>query len=229
MKDTVVRRQYLKMHKNRIIKEYTKQKIEGIIPYQTCGKKGGHSHSHAEYQVYLRKDVIEDSFDTTAVDNFQLKIPKIDFDAQFGEANKDGEGDDLDDDELSDRCEKEDDFFHHLIIGHKSIFIQFWDILDTALSLFSGYMYAWIACFGIAEASPGLLYMSILFEVIFSFSIMFRFVTDYTPAGETQPEVNFTLIYTRYLKTGFPLDFIAWIPINFIYEIETKKTSLKIK
>ena len=71
--------------------------------------------------MYLRKDVIEDSFDTTAVDNFQLKIPKIDFDAQFGETNKDG--DDLDDVELSDRCAKEDDFFHHLIIGHNSGFI----------------------------------------------------------------------------------------------------------
>ena len=80
MKDSNVRKQYLKMHKNRIIKEYTKQKVEGIIPYKTCGKNAGQIHQHASYQVYLRKDVIEDSFDTTAADNFQVKIPKIDFD-----------------------------------------------------------------------------------------------------------------------------------------------------
>lgn len=46
---------------------------------------------------------------------------------------------------------------------------------------------------------------------------MFRFITDYTPAGENQPERDFYKIYTRYLKSGFSLDFVAWIPVNFIY------------
>ena len=46
---------------------------------------------------------------------------------------------------------------------------------------------------------------------------MLRFITDYTPAGENQPERDFTKIYTRYLKSEFFLDFVAWFPINFIY------------
>ena len=172
------------MHKNKIIKEYTKQKIEGIIPYKTCHHKGGRHHNHPPgYRVYLRQDVIEDSFDTNATDNFQMKIPKIDFEHQFGDGHRNHEYDE-EDDLLTDRCEKEDDCFHHLIMDHKSVGIQCWDILDTACSLVSGYFYAWISCFGIANEYYDLLVTAIIFEVIFSISIMLRFVTDYTPAGE---------------------------------------------
>lgn len=126
--------------------------------------------------------------------------------------------DDDREDSFDDQKERDDEeIFRHLIFGHKSSFIQFWDVLDTAASLLSVYIYAWIACFGIAEGSPGLIYISILFEVIFSLSIILRFITDYTPAGETQPEREFTKIYTRYLKSDFLIDFIACIPLNFIY------------
>ena len=83
---------------------------------------------------------------------------------------------------FSERCERDGDFFHHLIFDHKSVFIQCWDVLDTALSLISGYLYAWIACFGIDYY--GLFATAIVFEVIFTISIMLRCVTDYIPAGE---------------------------------------------
>lgn len=37
----------------------------------------------------------------------------------------------------------------NFIISHQATLKQVWDLVDTVCSLVSGYVYAWIACFGL--------------------------------------------------------------------------------
>ena len=67
--------------------------------------------------------------------------------------------------------------------------------IDITCCLISSYTYAWIAFFGNDSPTNAPLKITISFEIIFSLSIMFKFMTTFIEEGETNPETNHTLIY----------------------------------
>lgn len=46
--------------------------------------------------------------------------------------------------------------------------------------------------------------------------ILKKFLTEYTPEGENTPVRDLSKIANYYLYNGFVIDFILWIPLNFI-------------
>lgn len=58
----------------------------------------------------------------------------------------------------------------------------------------------------------------ITFDFFFLCCIVKKFLTEYTPQGESLPVRNIQMIATRYLFSGFFIDFILWLPFNFIGE-----------
>jgi len=63
-------------------------------------------------------------------------------------------------------------------------------ILDVALCLLSGYVYSWLACFGTDSETNGPFMITVVFEIIFTISLILKFVTSYVPDGETIPVTN---------------------------------------
>ena len=125
-----------------MITEYSKQKINGILPDQN--PRGKHNKGHS-YKIFLRQELIDDSFHggTTC----QLKIPESDYDRlQNPEQNEDQ----MDEQESEDEIEAID-FKKLIVFNHQGTFIQVWNCIDIFCCLMSGYVYAWIGCFGIKE------------------------------------------------------------------------------
>ena len=110
------------------------------------------------------------------------------------------------------------DFKKMIVFNHQGMFIQVWNCIDIFCCLMSGYVYAWIGCFGIKKDVYILSLINITLEVIFTLSIIIRFLTDYVPLGENTPVKDIFLIGERYINTGFMLDFIPWIPITFFVD-----------
>ena len=50
------------------------------------------------------------------------------------------------------------------------------------------------------------------FDVIFFIDIVRNFLTEYTKDGETVPCRDLKKIAVRYIKNGFKMDLICWIP-----------------
>jgi hypothetical protein len=62
--------------------------------------------------------------------------------------------------------------------------------------------------------------MDIFFFAVFSISIIMNFLRDFIPEGETQACKDLKKIATRYLRRQFLLDFIAWVPFQFIIDFD---------
>ena len=56
--------------------------------------------------------------------------------------------------------------------------------------LLSSYLYSWMAAFGHHEGYEDYFHYMIIFEMIFTIQIGIKFITDYTPDGETLPVKN---------------------------------------
>ena len=83
------------------------------------------------------------------------------------------------------------------IINHDNCLINFWNSLDIICCLVSSYIYAWLSFFGTdTEQEYNLpLFMTIGFESIFTFSIIFKLLTTFVPEGEIVPITNHELIF----------------------------------
>ena len=65
--------------------------------------------------------------------------------------------------------------------------------------------------------------ISLIFELVFAFSILTRFLTDYTPDGETEAVKSLPKISTRYLHTDFFWDLLPLIPLPQFFQTVTPK------
>jgi len=101
----------------------------------------------------------------------------------------------------------------YLIINSRGYLSAVWGGIDLICCLTSSYFYAWIGCFGNKEDSWFRL-VDIIFETIFTISILVRFTTDFIPEGNTTPVKDHFKIAKRYWAKGFLYDFIPWIPIT---------------
>ena len=92
-------------------------------------------------------------------------------------------------------------------------------MLDITCCLISSYAYAWIAYFGNDSEFDGPFKITLAFEIIFTISIMLKFVTTFVEEGETMPETNHGLIYQNYKENGgMNSDIVAWLPIVFFLD-----------
>lgn len=183
--------------------------------------------------MYLTQHIIDHSFDSNAVLCFGT-LNKQDFKfeelksscsshshGQIGEFDLDAI-EDLGDHNPQDRISFKD----MIILDHRGKFIQNWERFDTLCCLYSGYLYAWVACFGIAHTDSSSLFLNTVFvEAVFTISIITRFLTDYNPDDDGSHERVSTVrvfkkIAIRYLISEFPFDIFLCIPFNFIYGTE---------
>ena len=70
---------------------------------------------------------------------------------------------------------------------HDSNFLKFMNIMDTIMSLLSGYLYMWFARFGMDMNEEDVHFAGYFIEVYFIFSMYKNFVTDFTIQGQTEP------------------------------------------
>jgi len=105
------------------------------------------------------------------------------------------------------------------IIHHENQVLGFFSVLDISCCLVSSYVYAWIAYFGNDSATNMPFILTLIFEIIFTISIMLKFVTTFIEEGETMPETNHGLIYQNYKDNlGMRDDIIAWLPLVFFVD-----------
>lgn len=104
-----------------------------------------------------------------------------------------------------------------LIISHGGMFSMTWTFFDILCCLASSYVYIWLATFGEVKSGEAIMTLSVAFELVFAFSILTRFLTDYTPDGETEPVKSLSKISTRYLHSDFIWDILPLIPLPFIF------------
>ena len=100
-----------------------------------------------------------------------------------------------------------------MLVPYDSTFIKIWGVVDISFCLLSAYVYSWLACFGTDSDTGAPFALTVLFEIIFTISIILKMLTSYLPDGESSPVTDHKLIFTRYRDTELQRDFIAWIPI----------------
>ena len=143
-----------------------------------------------------------------------------------------------DSDTKGNRCGLADglDISQFVIISHEGMFSMTWTFFDIICCLASSYVYIWLATFGDAPylqhmnkdiktskevedlQSPLIMQISLIFELVFAFSILTRFLTDYTPDGETEAVKSLPKISTRYLHTDFFWDLLPLIPLPQFFQ-----------
>ena len=129
------------------------------------------------------------------------------------------------------------DLVKRIIINHEGLFSLIWAFFDIICCLASSYFYLWLATFGengnskicypelqdvekeqFNKESSTALQLTLTFELIFAFSMLTKFLTDYKPDGETEHVKSLTKITSRYLHGDFIFDFIPLIPLPFIFK-----------
>ena len=70
-----------------------------------------------------------------------------------------------------------------LLIHHSGQFIVYWSQFEICCVITTSYMYVWFAAFGNAERTTlGTkfdFYITMFFEIVFLFSMVFKFITTY--------------------------------------------------
>ena len=108
---------------------------------------------------------------------------------------KDNDSDD-EDDAGQDGEDKDDfDIAKILIIHHENTLLAYFNFIDIACCLISSYAYVWLAYFGTDSETNQPFFLTLSFEIIFTLSIIFKFMTTFIEEGETMPETNHGLIY----------------------------------
>ena len=99
--------------------------------------------------------------------------------------------------------------------------------VNIVLCIASSYFYMFLAVFGEPEGDVNLRNLNMFFEIYFSFSICFRFFTDYTEEGDTLPERNLHKISKRYFYSwSFVIDLIPLIPFNLFFDHVSRNSKL---
>tara|TARA_B110000503_G_C6979173_1_gene342481 strand:- start:371 stop:736 length:366 start_codon:yes stop_codon:yes gene_type:complete len=97
---------------------------------------------------------------------------------------------------------------------------QAWKILVIFICIFSSYIYAYIAAFGIPylEEQPRFFFVIIVFEVIFGMDIAVQFLLEFKPEDQYNKVRDLTEIAKRYLKSRFFIDALAMIPFHTFFD-----------
>ena len=116
------------------------------------------------------------------------------------------------------------DIWQLVILDKNSLFCLMWNFLEVISCIISTYMYGYMAAFGMYNSdmteNHDLRVMDIFFFVVFTISIIMNFFRDFIPEGETTSSKDLKKIAIRYLKGDFLLDFIAWIPFQFLFDFD---------
>ena len=115
-----------------------------------------------------------------------------------------------------DKKNQDVDIYEYLIIPHDGYFIIFWRIIDVTCCILSSYLYAWTACFGDNHEDNLFFNLTVMFEGIFTITILIKFTTSYAVEGETKPVKSHSKIAHRYIHDQFFFDLIPWVPIVFL-------------
>jgi len=129
------------------------------------------------------------------------------------------------------------DLVKRIIINHEGLFSLIWAFFDIICCLTSSYFYLWLATFGengdsskcyvdmsntdkeaFNQQASFSLRLTVAFELIFAFSILTKFLTDYKPDGETEHVKSLSKITSKYLHGDFIFDLIPLIPLPFIFK-----------
>lgn len=85
--------------------------------------------------------------------------------------------------------------------------------------MLTSYCYLWFAVFGVDHEWSFHYYFHFT-DLFFLMSMFIKFVTDYIPDGETEPEKDIKIISKRYLHDDFLIDFITLLPLSVLFEIK---------
>ena len=111
-----------------------------------------------------------------------------------------------------------------LIIQHDNCALGLFNVIDIVCCLISSYSYVWLAYFGDDIDYVNIFRLKIIFELIFTISIILKFVTSFIEEGETLPENDHKLIYENYRDNGgMKGDLITWFPIIFFFDCSKAK------
>lgn len=111
-------------------------------------------------------------------------------------------------------------FQDRLVISVENSIYQAWKILVIFICIFSSYIYAYIAAFGIPylEEQPKFFFIIIVFEVIFGMDIAVQFLLEFKPEDQYNKVRDLTEIAKRYLKSRFFIDALAMIPFHTFFD-----------
>ena len=111
-------------------------------------------------------------------------------------------------------------FQDRLVISVENSVYQAWKILVIFICIFSSYIYAYIAAFGIPylEEQPRFFFVIIVFEVIFGMDIAVQFLLEFKPEDQYNKVRDLTEIAKRYLKSRFFIDALAMIPFHTFFD-----------
>lgn len=85
-------------------------------------------------------------------------------------------------------------------------------------SISSSYFYTFILIVEQNALSNSELTILIVFDIYYLTCILKKFLTEFTPVGEIAPVRDLFKIAHHYLYNDFLIDFILWLPLNFIAE-----------
>lgn len=117
------------------------------------------------------------------------------------------------------KCEKDEyEYLINWAIGQSSAFTVRWKQIHITLSVLSSYFYCYIII-NYEHALQSWEYVFLLFfDVYFLTDIIRKFLTEYTHEGDRFPTKDLKKIAWNYITTELPIDFLCWIPLNFIFE-----------
>ena len=96
-------------------------------------------------------------------------------------------------------------------------------MIHVLCSVFSSCLYMEIASLGdvdIASTSDYPFIITTICELIFTFSLIFEFMTTYVPEGSNICIKDHAQIAKQYIHSGFLIDFITWLPFQYLGQIK---------
>ena len=112
------------------------------------------------------------------------------------------------------------EFSKVIVLKEKTIFMVVWNQFDIICCVLSSYVYGFAAAFQmtthVMEPDYNVMLLDTGFFIVFSISMIFKFIKEYTPQGEQDPCRDLSMISARYLKGSFLTDLIPLIPLHWI-------------
>ena len=116
-----------------------------------------------------------------------------------------------------------------LVITMDSHIYQFWKIFVVIVCVLSSLTYAEMAAFGLPSSDSWLFIATLVFEVIFVVDMIVQFTLEFKPEDQYNTVRDLTEIAKRYLRGRFLIDFIALIPLQYMFVTKHAHLFLLIK
>ena len=72
-----------------------------------------------------------------------------------------------------------------MLISYDNTILKYFNVADTTCCLISSYAYILIAYFGVNSDHNDSFHVTVAFELLFTISIMLKFITTYVEEGDT--------------------------------------------